>query len=78
MFGSVRPIQKGRWNWVTDKRVKSSPVDGPKRHCTAHRNALTAQAFTVASVMRTVVSMIRNGKAKSSSDTYRQLGRRPY
>lgn len=37
MFGMVLPIQKGRWNWSMDSKVKLKDVLESKRRLTAMR-----------------------------------------
>jgi hypothetical protein len=54
MFGTVLPIQKGKWNWEHVRRVKNREVRWPKRRETVRRRRQRERAVRVDRTRRTV------------------------
>lgn len=53
MFGSVLPIQNGRWGCVQVSRVHRNPVNLPDQRDTARRTRIRPKALIVARTSRT-------------------------
>ena len=53
IFGSVRPIQNGRWDCVQVSKVHRNPVGLPNQRDTARRTRIRPKALIVASTSRT-------------------------